>query len=149
MRFKGPISRSKLEQVFFRRLNAIVEPLVRKGVGSPSLTPTSVIVLETVGFKSGLQRRTPLLAVRLGKYTLVSTARGKRSFWVKNLQKDTQVRYYLGGKSRDSKAYVLLPGSKEQPPESFPATLQKLANFLLESGPKEWAFVILGPQEKN
>lgn len=146
MSFKGPISRDKVEQVFFRRLNAIIEPLVRKGFGSPSLTPTSVIVLETVGFKSGLQRRTPLLAFRLGKYTLVSTARGNRSFWVKNLQKNAHVKYYLGGKSKDSTAYVLLPGSNKKPPKSFPSAIQKVANFLLENGPEAWAFAILGPQ---
>ena len=149
MSFKGPISRNKLEQVFFRRLNAIVEPLVRKGIGSPSFTPTSVILLETVGFKSGLERRTPLLAIRLGKYTLVSTARGSRSFWVKNLQKNAQVKYYLGGKIKDSKAYVLLPGSNRKLPKSFPAAIQKLASFLLENGPEDWAFAILGPQVKS
>ncbi len=148
MSFKGPISRNKVEQVFFRRLNSIVEPLVRRGVGSPSFTPTSVILLETVGFKSGLARRTPLLSIRLGKYTLVSTARGKRSFWVKNLQKNTQVKYYLGGKPRDAEAYVLLPGSNKKVPKSLPSAIQKLASFLLENGPQEWAFAILGPQVK-
>jgi deazaflavin-dependent oxidoreductase (nitroreductase family) len=149
MPFKGPISRSKLEQVFFRRLNAIVEPLVRRGIGSPSFTPTSVILLETVGFKSGQQRRTPLLAIRLGKYTLVSTARGSRSFWVKNLQKNANIKYYLGGKEKASKAYVLLPGSNKKPPKSFPGGIQKVASFLLESAPEGWAFAILAPQVKS
>ena len=87
MSFKGPISRNKVEQVFFRRLNSIVEPLVRRGVGSPSFTPTSVILLETVGFKSGLARRTPLLSIRLGKYTLVSTARGSVHFGLRTCKR--------------------------------------------------------------
>lgn len=149
MSFTGPISRNKVEQIFFRRLNAIVEPLVRRGIGSPSFTPTSVILLETVGFKSGVQRRTPLLAVRLGKYTLVSTARGNRSFWVKNLQKNAQVKYYLGGKARDSKAYVLVPGSNKKLPKSLPSAIQKIASFLIENGPEEWAFAILAPRSKS
>jgi deazaflavin-dependent oxidoreductase (nitroreductase family) len=149
MSFKGPISRNKLEQVFFRHLNAIVEPLVRRGIGSPSFTPTSVILLQTVGFKSGQQRRTPLLAIRLGNYILVSTARGNRSFWVKNLQKNAEVKYYLGGKEKDSKAYVLLPGCNKELPKSFPGGIQKVASFLLENAPEGWAFVILAPQAKS
>lgn len=149
MTFKGPISRSKVEQVFFRRLNALVEPLVRRGIGSPSFTPASVILLETVGFKSGLQRRTPLLAIRLGNYTLVSTARGNRSFWVKNLQKNAKTKYYLGGKAKDAKAYVLLPGSNKKLPKSLPSGIQKLAIFLLENAPEAWAFAILAPMGKS
>ncbi len=43
---------NRLEQRVFRSLNAVVEPAVRKGFGSPTLAPAGLIVLETVGFKS-------------------------------------------------------------------------------------------------
>ncbi len=70
----------KLEQKFFRALNSVVEPAVRKGIGSSRITPASLIVMETTGFKSGKMRRTPLMAMRVGKYILVATFRGGRSF---------------------------------------------------------------------
>lgn len=67
---------AKLEQAVFRRLNAVVEPAVRSGIGSTTLAPASLIVLETVGSKSGLRRRTtPLWSIKLGRYRVVSTAR--------------------------------------------------------------------------
>ena len=44
-----------VEQRFFRGLNSVVEPLVRAGVGSPARSPASLIVLETIGFRSGSQ----------------------------------------------------------------------------------------------
>ena len=72
------------EQKVFRNLNSVVEPAVRRGFGSPTRAPAGLIVLETVGFKSGTTRRTPLWSLRLGRYRVVSTARGNRSFWVKN-----------------------------------------------------------------
>ena len=77
-----------LERNFFRRLNSVVEPAVRRGIASSRLTPASLIVLETTGFKSGKQRRTPLWSIGLGRYRIVSTVRGDRSFWIRNLQKE-------------------------------------------------------------
>lgn len=98
------------EQKFFRTLNAIVEPAVRRGIGSPALLPTALILLESVGFKSGLQRTTPLLSFRAGRYRIVSTVRSDRSFWVKNLIRQPQVNYFVGGKKRQAHAVVLLDG---------------------------------------
>ncbi|MCB1848305.1 MAG: hypothetical protein KDI04_13230, partial [Halieaceae bacterium] len=60
------MNRQVLEREFFRMLNRVVEPAVRKGVGSPRFLPAGLIVLETVGFKTGAKRRTPLVATRLG-----------------------------------------------------------------------------------
>ena len=84
----------RLERDFFRALNSVVEPAVRRGVASPRYTPGSLIVLESTGFKSGQQRRTPLAALRLGRYILVGTARGNRSFWPRNLANEPEVTYY-------------------------------------------------------
>jgi deazaflavin-dependent oxidoreductase (nitroreductase family) len=135
-----------IEREFFRGLNFVVEPLVRSGIASPTFTPTSLILLETTGFKSGLKRRTPLLALRLGKYTLVSTGRGKRSFWVKNLQRDPHVDYYLGGRARGSLAHVMASGTRNDPPKTFPLVIKKIAEILRNNAPEGWVFVILAPR---
>ena len=136
---------AKIEQTVFRSLNAWVEPAVRKGIGSPTFTPASLIVLETVGFKSGAQRRTPLWTVRLGRYRLVSTARGDRSFWVKNLLKQPRVSYYLGGKRREAKA-VVFAGSAAQPQSTeLPLIIRGLSKLFTNYAEKGWAFAILVP----
>lgn len=134
-----------LERDFFRRLNSVVEPAVRRGLGSFRLTPASLIVLETTGFKSGKQRRTPLWSFRLGRYRIVSTARGNRSLWVKNLQKNPQVSYYLAGKRRDSEALVIAPDSDRWPSSVLPAVLRRLTDVLARSAEKGWAFAVLLP----
>ncbi|MFT5484418.1 MAG: hypothetical protein ACI9GW_003083, partial [Halieaceae bacterium] len=90
-------SRQKLEREFFRMLNRVVEPAVRKGLGSPRFVPGGLIVLESTGFKSGELRRTPLVAIRIQGHVIVSTARANRSFWVKNLQAKPRIRYWLAG----------------------------------------------------
>jgi deazaflavin-dependent oxidoreductase (nitroreductase family) len=139
------MSFAKLERNFFRYLNAVVEPAVRHGIGSPRFTPASLIVLETTGFKSGQQRRTPLWSLRLGRYRLISTARGKRSFWVKNLQKDPEVSFYLGGRRRDAEAIVFAPGAAEADTGDLPRVLQGLARLLAPYTRRGWAFALLPP----
>ena len=139
------MSFAKLERNFFRYLNAVVEPAVRHGIGSPRFTPASLIVLETTGFKSGQQRRTPLWSLRLGRYRLISTARGGRSFWVKNLQKDPEVGYYLAGRRRDSEAVVFAPGEDDADTSKLPRILQGLVSLLHPYTRRGWAFAVLMP----
>jgi hypothetical protein len=61
-RMSAPPPAQRIEADFFRALNALVEPAVHAGCGSPGLLPTGLIVLETTGAKSGQPRRVPLLA---------------------------------------------------------------------------------------
>jgi deazaflavin-dependent oxidoreductase (nitroreductase family) len=140
-------SSPNIEQQFFRRLNGIVEPLVRRGVGSPKYAPASLIVLETRGFKSGLQRRTPLWSLKLGRYRLISTARGKLSFWVKNLEKESRATYYVGGKQRSIEAIVVKSGAQEAT-GSLPAWLRRLTGALERYTERGWTFAILVPQTR-
>lgn len=136
---------AKIEQSVFRRLNGVVEPAVRLGIGSPTLTPASLIVLETVGFKSGLARRTPLWSIRLGRFRMVSTARGQRSFWVKNLLQQPAGSFYLGGRRRESHAIVIAEGASRPQSAELTPSLRRLAKVLTEYAPKGWAFAILVP----
>ncbi len=136
---------AKIEQSVFRLLNAVVEPAVRKGIGSPTLAPASLIVLETVGFKSGEKRRTPLWSICLGRYRIVSTARGDRSFWVKNLLKQPRVKYYVGGRPRDSQAIVISPSTSEQNSQRLTPVMRKLVKIFSRLSQAGWAFAILVP----
>ena len=134
-----------LERKLFGTLNRYVEPAVRKGLFSPRYAPGGLIVLETTGHKSGATRSTPLLATRLGPYLLVSTVRGERSFWVKNLLKDASVRYFLGGKAREASAYVLAAGEYRSESSGFPASVNKLMDLLAPLIGRGWAFAVLDP----
>ncbi len=137
----------RIEREFFRMLNRVVEPAVRLGVGSPRFVPGGLIVLETKGFKTGNKRRTPLVAIRLKKYVLVVTARGERSFWVKNLQKQPRVRYWLGGRERQGKAFVMAPGKRYRRPRSLPTAIGRITDILAPYTRAGWAFAVLAPAD--
>lgn len=136
---------ARFEQSVFRAINAVVEPAVRAGVGSPTLAPASLIVLETIGFKSGEQRRTPLWSLRFGRYRIVSTARGKRSFWVKNLLQQPRGGYYLGGRRRESDAIVIVDGVSDPHWATRTPAVRTLATVLAKVAGNGWAFAILVP----
>ena len=138
-----------LEREFFRMMNRVVEPAVRRGVGSPRFVPGGLIVLETVGFKSGATRRTPLVATRFLGFVFVSTVRGDRSFWVKNLQKQPRVRYYLGGRPREARAFVMVSGKRYRRPKSLPPKIGKITDFLAPYTRAGWAFAVLLPIGKK
>ena len=130
-------------------LNRVVEPAVRRGIGSPRFVPGGLILLETIGFKTGARRRTPLVAIRLGGYVFISTARGDRSFWVKNLTRKPRVQYYLAGKPRQAKAFVMAPGKRYRRPTSLPKTIGRVTDFLAPYTKAGWAFAVLAPVESR
>lgn len=134
-----------LEREFFRRLNSVVEPAVRFGIGSPRLLPAGLVVLESTGFKSGQKRRTPLVSVKFLDHLIVMTARGDRSFWVKNLRKQPRVRYWRGGRERQARAFVLAPEKPFRRPKSLPPLLGRLAESLQALTEQGVAFAILAP----
>lgn len=134
-----------LEADFFRTLNRVVEPLVRAGLGSPRLAPGGLIVLETRGRKSGRRYRTPLAATRLGGYVLVATYRGGRSQWVRNLARQRRARYWLGGRERRGRPFVLHEGKRFREPRSFPKPARRLLRLLQPFTELGWAFALLAP----
>ena len=106
-----PAPAQRIEADFFRALNALVEPAVRAGCGSPGLLPTGLIVLETTGAKSGQPRRVPLLATVFDGCVFIGTVRGARSLWVRNLVAEPRVRYWVAGREHRGLAQDLRPGS--------------------------------------
>ena len=135
-----------LEVEFFRMLNHVVEPLVRAGVGSPRIVPSGFIVLETIGRKTGRARRSPLAATRFGSYVVVATFRGDRSQWVSNLAAQPRTRYWLGGKAREARAFVMVKGKRFRVPKSLPPGMQKVVQFLAPYTKAGWAFAVLTPR---
>ena len=142
---RAAASRS-LEVEFFRMLNRVVEPVVRRGFGSPRLAPSGFIVLETVGRRSGELRRSPLAATRIGRHMIVATFRGDRSQWVRNLVAQPRTRYWTRGVPHDSDAFVVREGARI--PASLPAPLRRVVRFLVPYTKAGWAFAVLSPRRR-
>jgi deazaflavin-dependent oxidoreductase (nitroreductase family) len=142
---KTPSPRS-IETEFFRMLNRVVEPLVRAGVGSPRLAPGGLIVLEAEGRKSGRKIRSPLAATRIGPHVVIGTFRGDRSQWVKNLAANPSVKFWMGGKGREARAFVMTEGKRFRMPKSLPSHMQTVAGFLAPYTKAGWAFAVLSPR---
>lgn len=139
-------SKRSLEVEFFRTLNRLIEPLVRIGVGSPRIVPSGFIVLETRGRKTGRLHRHPLAATRLGRYVIVATVRGDRSQWIRNLAAQPRTRFWMGGRARDTWAFVLHEGKRFRVPKSLPAPMQRVARILAGYTKDGWAFAVLSPR---
>lgn len=137
-----------VEVEFFRTLNRVVEPMVRAGIASPRIAPGGFIVLETLGRKSGRLRRSPLAATRIGNHVLVGTFRGGRSQWVRNLAAHPRTRFWLGGKPREARAFVMHEGKRFRVPRSLPVPLQRVVCFLAPYTREGWAFAVLSPRSR-
>lgn len=136
---------AEFERDAFRALNAVVEPLIRAGMGAPALSPFGAIVLEVPGRSSGETHRVPLLATVVGKYTIAATYRGERSQWVKNLQAaGGQISWWNAGTLRTGAAITFAPGQPWPDTDSLPDKMRFAAvtawQPMVSAG---WAIAIL------
>ncbi len=129
-------------------LNRVVEPMVRAGVGSPRLAPSGLIVLEAEGRVSGRRIRSPLAATRIGNHVVLGTFRGKRSQWIRNLAARPRARYWLGGRAREARAFVMHEGKRFRVPKSLPRPLQHVVRILAPYRKAGWAFAVLSPRAR-
>jgi deazaflavin-dependent oxidoreductase (nitroreductase family) len=134
-----------LEARVFRAVNRVLEPAIRSGTGSPGCLPAGLIVLEARGRKSGRRLRTPLVATRLGEHFLVSTFRGGRSNWIRNLAATPQARCWVGGKPRNVRAMVFTNTAGGRSIRLLPAPLAAALSALLPLTRVGWVFVVLEP----
>lgn len=118
----------QFQKEFFKGLNLIAEPMIRAGFGNPLCWPSGVIVVETVGRKSGRRINIPVLAVRIGEMVVFSTVR-RNSQWLKNLAAHPEARYWLAGQPREATAFVFRP-DEQALSEKLPAQAECLARFL-------------------
>ncbi len=125
-------------------MNALVAPLAQLGLGSPYPLPAGLVLLEHTGRRSGKTYKTPLLATAMGSCLLVSTFRGARAHWPKNLAVEPEAKVWLWGVPRPCRAAVLQadvdpPDVSDHPP---------WVRWLVDTGfppwvDQGWAFVIL------
>ncbi len=137
---------TKLEAEYFRTLNYIVEPAVRAGCGPTGIVPIGLIVLETKGWRTGQWRRTTVLASAISDLLLVSTVRGRRSHWVKNLSRNAELQYWSGDQPHQATAIVFAPDEDIPNLRGLPALFSSLAASLA-SPVKDLgcAFALLAP----
>jgi hypothetical protein len=133
----------------FRAVNAVLEPLVRAGLGSPWLWPTGLIVVETRGPVTGRALSVPLVATRLGDLLVASTVRPD-AHWVRNLASRPSAQVWLCGRPRDVIATVLRPGAPAPDPAAIPESSRALTAMLAP-----WAervglsFAIFSPRDSS
>jgi deazaflavin-dependent oxidoreductase (nitroreductase family) len=96
----------RVERQIFRSINAMLEPAIRAGVGSPLLWPQGLIVIESTGRRSGTLRRTPVAATIVSGFVVTGTFLGGRSDWIRNLRAEPEVRYWLRGAAHDATALL-------------------------------------------
>jgi len=134
------------ERGFFSGLNAFVEPLVRAGwfAPQPPFWSTGLIVLEHTGRRTGQRYTTPLLALHLGQALLVSTVRGRRSNWARNLAAAGKAFIWVGGRRLAARAAVLSPTTTL--PEELPPIVRQLIPFVMPAIIAGFTVAVLVPE---
>ena len=139
---------AELEAAYFSAVNQIVEPAVRSGFGSPGILPMGLIVLETKGRRTGRWHRMPVLASVIGSYLLISTVRGRRSHWVRNLGRSTEVQYWSWGRLRSARAILFAPDREPPDLEGLPPPFASLgASLACLATVLGCAFALLVPED--
>ncbi len=134
-----------LESSVYETLDLFLGPIASSGVAAPGVLPAGLIVLETTGWRTGRTHRTPVVAAALGDRLLVSTVRGRRSHWVRNLLRNPQTRYLIGDEPHAVTACVIAPGASMPDDGDIAAPIAAWLGYVADvSG---CAFAVLSPRE--
>ena len=135
----------EIEREFFRTLNRAVEPWIAAGLGSPGLFPAGIVLLETKGRRTGIVRRTPLLACLVEGHLIVSTVRGERSQWWRNLAAAPETRAWILGTPRRFMATVHPAPVDHAPTPAYPPVVTSLVALLLPWTLGDLRLAVLAP----
>jgi deazaflavin-dependent oxidoreductase (nitroreductase family) len=138
-----------VEAEIYRRVNAVLEPAIRRGLGAPVFTPAGLVVVEMTGAKTAKLRRVPLAALRFGPYLLIGTVRGERSLWVRNLAANGDARVWLAARAKPVRAFVLRPGRSARVPRTLPGLLRGPWRALAALAERGFAFALLVPATRR
>lgn len=83
---------------FIWRLFRFLPPRLAYSLGLGSMVGHTVLLLTTVGRKSGLPRVTPLLYDEIGGIIYVGSARGAQADWYQNLRANPNVEVTVGSR---------------------------------------------------
>jgi deazaflavin-dependent oxidoreductase (nitroreductase family) len=100
----------KASRLFWRLIH--IGPRAAYAVGLGPIIGRFVLLLTTVGRKSGRPRVTPLVYQERGDTILVASARGLSADWLRNLQANPRVRVRVGRRSFEAVAKATTDGEK-------------------------------------
>ena len=89
-----------------------IGPRVAYAIGLGPLVGRFVLLLRTVGRRSGRHRVTPLVYVERDHTILVASARGPSADWLRNIQANPNVRVQVGRRQFDALAEPTTNGEK-------------------------------------
>ena len=136
---------SEIEREFFSSLNRAVEPWIAAGLGSPGLFPAGIVLLETKGRRTGIVRRTPLLACLIEGHLVVTTVRGSRSQWWRNLAVEPETRAWILGAPCHFTANVYPVREGIAPLPAYPPAVAAIVAALLPWTAGGVRFAVLAP----
>jgi deazaflavin-dependent oxidoreductase (nitroreductase family) len=100
----------KASRFFWRLIH--IGPQVAYAIGLGPIISRFVLLLTTVGRKSGRPRVTPLVYQERGDTILVASARGRSADWLRNIQANPRVRVRVGRRHFEAIAEATTDGEK-------------------------------------
>ena len=100
----------KAPRFFWRLIH--LGPRVAYAIGLGPLVGRFVLLLTTVGRKSGRPRVTPLVYEQRDQTIFVASARGLSADWLRNIQANPKVRVRVGRRQFDAYAEATTDGEK-------------------------------------
>lgn len=118
-----------------------------KGRLGNSFLGVPVLLLYSVGFKSGVERETPLFYFRHGEKVLVVGSNGgdvKDPAWVKNVVKNPEIRVNIKGKEINMRAHI---ASVDEQSLYWPMVIEtfKVWQKFQERSQRQFPIVVLEP----
>src|SRR3954447_4908416 len=106
--------------------NRMVNPLVKRAANAGIPLP-SLVILETIGRKSGQPRRTPVGKAIEGNVLWIVTEHGHRASYVKNIKADPRVRVKVGRRWRGGIARLMPEDDARERQRRIPNKLNSAA----------------------